>query len=95
VTTLTEPDPTGDRRCWPCAVANSAVGLVVAWVPLVAAVVAGRPDLYVGTAIWGTLVTAYAGYRVVALGYLPYAESIAKRTGLHQRVGRGRKDDRR
>jgi hypothetical protein len=93
VTTVTEPDLPGDRRCWPCAVANSAVGLVVAWVPLVAAVVAGRPDLYVGTAIWGTLVTAYAGYRVVALGYLPYAESIAKLTGVHGRIGPGREND--
>jgi hypothetical protein len=93
VTPVPGPDLTGDRRCWPCTVANSAVGFVVGWVPLVAAVVAGRPDAYVGTTLWGALVTAYTGYRLVALGYLPYSESIAKRTGLQERIGPGRKDD--
>lgn len=89
---MTDTDLTGDRRCWPCAVANSVVGLVIAWLPMVAALVEGSPALVIGTAVWGVVVTTYTAYRLLALGYLPYAERIAKRTGLHDRIGPGRTD---
>lgn len=79
-----------EERCWPCILANSAVGLLIGWVPLAAAVLAQRPDLYVGTTMWGMIVTAYTAYRLYALGYLPHAERVARRTGLHDRIGPGR-----
>lgn len=78
---------TGPDRCWPCTVANAVVGLVVAWVPLAAAVVRGRPALVTLAAIWGLAVTGYTAYRLVALGYLPLAEPVARWTGLHDRIG--------
>jgi hypothetical protein len=78
-----------EDRCWPCTVANSVVGLVVAWVPLVASLVRGSPELVAGTLVWGVLVTGYTGYRLVDLGYLPGAETAAKLTGLHERIGPG------
>ena len=43
--------------------------------------------------VWGAAATGYTGYRLVARGYLPYAEQVAKRTGLHDRIGPGGKDD--
>lgn len=89
---MTDPDLTGENRCWPCTIANSIVGILVAWLPLLAAYVgaSGGPGLLVATAVWGVVVTAYTGYRLLALGYLPYSEHIAKRTGLHERIGPGR-----
>lgn len=84
---MTEERLTGEDRCWPCTVANTVVGLVVAWLPLAAALVRGRTPLVVLTLVWGVAVTGYTGYRLVALGYLPYAESVAKWTGLHERIG--------
>lgn len=81
--------PTGADRCWPCTVANSVVGLVVAWVPLAAAAVRGRPALIALAAGWGVAVTGYTAYRLVALGYLPLAEPVARWTGLHDRIGPG------
>jgi hypothetical protein len=92
---VSDPDLTGENRCWPCTIANSVVGLLVAWVPLTAASVSADSSSGVifGTAVWGVLVTAYTGYRLLALGYLPYSERIAKRTGLHERVGPARKEN--
>lgn len=90
---MSDVDLTGDRRCWPCTVANSIVGLVVGWLPLAAVLLAGRRELVVGTVVWGAVVTTYTVYRLLALGYLPYSERIAKRTGLHERIGPGRKGD--
>lgn len=84
---------TGDRRCWPCTVANSFVGLLVAWVPLAAALVDGDPSLVAATVGWGIAVSGYTVYRLVARGYLPLSELIAKRTGLHERIGPGRTED--
>lgn len=81
--------PAGETRCWPCAVANSTVGLVVAWLPLAAALVRGSPELVAITAIWGLLVTWYTGYRLLDRGYLPGAERVARLTGLHDRIGPG------
>lgn len=78
---------TGERRCWPCAVANSIVGLVVGWLPFVAALLRGKALLIALAVVWGIAVTGYTVYRLVALGYLPLAEPVAKRTGLHDRVG--------
>lgn len=39
------------------------------------------------SAIWAMVVTVYTGYRLIALGYLPHAELVARRTGLHDRIG--------
>lgn len=60
---------------------------------MVAALLEGSPAIVAGTAVWGVAVTTYTGYRLLALGYLPYAEPIAKRTGLHERIGPGRTGD--
>lgn len=84
---------TGANRCWPCTVANSVVGLVVASVPLAAAVIRGRPELIALAAVWGVAVTGYTVYRLVSLGYLPLAEPVARLTGLHDRIGRGTKQE--
>lgn len=92
---MTDPDLTGDDRCWPCTVANSVVELFIAWLPLGAALLGGDSGtgLLVGTIVWGLAVTTYTGYRLLALGYLPYSERIAKRTGLHDRIGPDRKEN--
>lgn len=65
------------------------MGLLIAWVPLAAALVTGRTALLVGTVLWGVVVTGYTGYRLVRSGYLPLAEPVAKVTGLHERIGPG------
>lgn len=78
---------TGERRCWPCTVANSIVGLVVGWLPFVAAFLRGDAVLVALAVVWATAVTGYTVYRLLALGYLPLAEHVAKRTGLHDRIG--------
>lgn len=83
---------TGEERCWPCTIANTAVGLVVGWLPLAAALAREEASLIALSFVWGLLVTAYTSYRLVALGYLPYAEPIAKATGLHDRIGPGSND---
>lgn len=80
----------GGNRCWPCTIANAAVGLVVAWLPPVASLGGeGSPALVVATLVWGALVTGYTGYRLVDRGYLPGAEATARLTGLHERIGPG------
>lgn len=79
----------GDRRCWPCTVANLAVGLVIAWVPLAAVLFAGNNGASPVAAAWGVVVTAFTVYRVVGRGFLPLAEPVAKVTGLHERIGPG------
>lgn len=78
---------TGDRRCWPCTVANAVVGLVVAWLPLVAALVKGETAVVRLAFGWGVAVTAFTLYRLVRRGYLPLAEPVARLTGLHDRIG--------
>lgn len=80
---------TRDGRCWPCTVANAAVGLTVGWFPLAVAVVGGRPTQVPLATGWAILVTAYTVHRLYRRGYLPYAESVARRTGLHERIGPG------
>lgn len=79
----------GEERCWPCTVANTAIGLVVAWLPLAAALARGRAPLVALSLVWGLAVTGYTGYRLLAMGYLPYAGRLAKATGLHERIGPG------
>lgn len=76
-------------RCWPCTVANLAVGLGVAWMPLVVVRVAGNPETAPVAAGWGLVVTAVTVHRLVGHGYLPLAERVGKATGLHERVGPG------
>lgn len=87
-------NPAGERRCWPCAVSNAAVGLVVGWLPFAAASLGESPQVTVFvTAVWGLAATTYTGYRLVVRGYLPYAERAARLTGLHDRIGPGRRED--
>jgi hypothetical protein len=77
---------TGDRRCWPCTVLNGAVGVLVGWSPVAAAAVRGDPSLLAGSLLWAVVVTLFTAYRLLRLGYLPYAEPVARRTGLHDYV---------
>lgn len=84
-----EQELTGDRRCWPCTVANTVVGLVVAWLPLAAALVEGEPAVVRLAIGWGVAVTGFTLYRLVRRGYLPLAEPVARLTGLHERIGPG------
>lgn len=86
---VTKQRLTGDDRCWPCTIANTAVGVLVGWLPLGAALVRGRRSMIALAMVWAMAVTAYTGYRLVALGYLPHAETVAKWTGLHDRIGPG------
>lgn len=86
-TSVTDDPLTGDRRCWPCTVANAAVGLLVGWIPVVAALVEGTPTVIGATLVWGMCVTGFTVYRLVRLGYLPLADSVAKRTGLDEHIG--------
>lgn len=89
---MTEESPGADR-CGPCTVANASVGLLVAWLPL-AAVLSDRAGGPITLAVgWGSLVTAFTAYRLVARGYLPLAEPIARVTGLHTRIGPGSNSD--
>lgn len=97
---MTEDGYTGENRCWPCTVANASVGLLVALVPLLAALVEGSTGALVGAIVWAVAVMAFTVYRLRELGYLPYAEPVARTTGLHERIGLGsnseadRKNDR-
>lgn len=83
---------TGENRCWPCTVANSVVGLLVAWVPLAVALVNGNPTVLAGAVAWGAVVTGATVYRLVDRGYLPLAGPVARLTGLHGRIGPGADD---
>lgn len=83
----TDPVPAGEARCWPCTVANTVAGVLVAAVPVAAALVRGDPTLLAVASVWAAAVLSYTFYRLLALGYLPYAETIARRTGLHERIG--------
>lgn len=80
-------EPTGENRCWPCTIANSAIALVVAMVPVLAAVVSGDAILLALTVVWAVAVMGYTLYRLFDRGYLPYSEVVARRTGLHERIG--------
>lgn len=84
---------TSEDRCWPCTVGNIVVGLLVAAVPLGAAVVRGETVPIVVTSVWAVGVLAYTCYRLLAKGYLPYSETIARWTGLHERIGPGKNED--
>lgn len=83
----TGPRLTDERHCWPCTVANTVVGVIVAFVPVVAALVRGDVTLLVITLAWACGILLYTFYRLLTLGYLPYAETIARQTGLHDRIG--------
>lgn len=86
-------DLTGEDRCWPCTVANASVGLLIAWLPLGGALLEGKQVLVLIAVGWGILVTAFTLYRLQQRGYLPLADSVAKITGLHERIGPGAKSD--
>lgn len=83
----------GADRCWPCTIANASVGLLVAWLPLAAALIDGTGSLVFLAVGWGIAVTAFTVYRLVARGYLPLAELVARITGLHKRIGPGSNSD--
>lgn len=84
---MTGRDLTGADRCWPCTIANSSVGLLVAWLPLVAASGTGNTAVIAGSIAWGVAATVFTGYRLIMEGFLPMAEPVAKLTGLHDRIG--------
>lgn len=88
------PELTGEDRCWPCTVANAAVALVVAAVPVLASLARGDAVLLTVAGVWAAGVLGYTGYRLLALGYLPYAGQIARRVGVHERIGPESEDDR-
>ncbi len=90
---MTDTRLTGDQRCWPCTVANAAVGLLVGWLPVIAALVEGSLSLILGTVLWGLCVTGFTIYRLLQLGYLPFAEPVAKQVGLHTVIGPGSESD--
>lgn len=87
---MTTENRTGANRCWPCTVANAVAGLVVAAVPLVAALQSSDTLVVAGALVWSAVVTGFTAYRLVRRGYLPMAEPVAKLTGLHERIGPGR-----
>lgn len=82
-----DTDLTGEDRCWPCTVANTVVGVIVAAIPVIAAFVRRDPLPLAVALVWASGVLSYTFYRLLTLGYLPYSELIAKRTGLHDRIG--------
>lgn len=82
----------GENRCWACAVSNGIVAALVGGVPLLGGIVQGDAALLLATAVWALVVFVYTLYRLVSRGYLPGSETIAKRTGLHQRIGPGARE---
>lgn len=93
---MPDPDPerlVGDDRCWPCTVANGVVAVVIAGVPVVAGVLRGESTVLAATGVWAIAVLGYTWHRLRSRGYLPGSGSIAKRTGLHERIGPGRSTD--
>lgn len=88
---MSGPGLTGEDRCWPCAGANLLAGLLVGGLPL-ALVWGGSSTLQLGLAgAWALAVVVFTVHRIVDRGYLPGAERIARATGLHERIGPGRK----
>lgn len=84
---------TGGDRCWPCTAANLAVGAAVGLGPLAAVLYWGPADVVPWMVGWAVAAVGFSLYRVLARGYLPGADRIARATGLHDRIGPGRKDD--
>jgi hypothetical protein len=54
---------------------------------LLAALVEGEPAVVRLAIGWGVAVTGFTLYWLVRRGHLPMAESVAKMTGLHERIG--------
>lgn len=82
-------DLTGEDRCWPCTVANATVGLVVAWLPVVVALIEGARGVIALAVGWAVIITGYTLYRLLQRGYLPFAEPVARATGMHEQIGPG------
>lgn len=82
----------GENRCWACTVSNAVVAALVGGVPLLGGIAHGDPALLVATGVWAVSVFGFTLYRLVSRGYLPGAARIAKRTGLHERIGPGSRD---
>lgn len=93
---MTEPEAdrlVGENRCWACTVSNGLVAALVGGIPLLGGITRGDPALLLVTAVWAFVVFAYTLYRLVSRGYLPGSETIARRTGLHERIGPGSGDE--
>lgn len=79
----------GAADCWPCTAVNLAAGLLVGGLPLVL-VWPGGNAIQRGLGLaWAVAVLAFTGYRILAKGYLPGAEWLARRSGLHEVIGPG------
>lgn len=79
----------GEDRCWPCTVSNALVGVIVAGIPLLGGLTQDDPVVLLLTVVWAAAVLGYTLYRLVSRGYLPGSETVAKRSGLHERIGPG------
>lgn len=77
----------GRVRCTFCALANTAVGLLIGVAPVLVPLLTGRAEL----AIWGLpltlLILGYTAHRVTRAGHLPGADRVAHATGLSRVVG--------
>lgn len=92
---MTDPDAerlVGENRCWACTIVNGGIGALVAGIPLIGGMTSGDPGFFALTILWAVGVSGYTLYRLVSRGYLPGSERIAKRTGLHERIGPGAKN---
>lgn len=86
---MPEEELTGEDRCWLCTVANLLAGGSIGLLPL--ALVWGEAStvqLWIA-ATWALVAVGFTLYRIVERGYLPGAGALARRTGLHERVGPG------
>lgn len=82
----------GENRCWACTVSNTLVAAVIAGVPLLGGLTHSDPRFLLATVLWAVAVFGYTFYRLVSRGYLPGSETVAKYTGLHERIGPGARE---
>jgi hypothetical protein len=83
----------GENRCWACTISNGIVAAIIAGVPLYGALQNGGVVVTAVTAVWSAAVMGYALLRLILRGYLPGSEQIAKKTGLHERIGPETQDE--
>jgi hypothetical protein len=84
----------GENRCWTCTITNGLLGLIVAGVPLLGGLQHEDPRFLALTVVWAVGVLSFTLFRLVSKGYLPGSKAVARRTGLHDRIGPGSTDRR-